>query len=278
MRTLIVAAILAVQLIAQTAEQKIYETERAFERTVAEKGLNQGFIEFLTADGVMFVPDVANGREFWRSVPTSPAALTWNPVIIGVSSNGVLGYSIGNSLRRPKGKDDTTQIAGHYLSVWIRQPGGEYRAVLDTGINHEMPSDGRRNWTSSTEVGDANSKAISASDSSTGFYMLAAGDVKKAYSRYLADDAVLMRPGLIPFLGKKAAEGFLSKQKTVFQFNKRKYFVEAADLAYVHSGYSVTDKAGKILERGNFVQVWRLRKERWEIVADILVPIPAESK
>ena len=82
------------------AAQKIYETERAFEKAVAEKGINAGFIEFLTSDGVLFNPDVQNGRESWQKRPKSPASLTWNPEWIEVSSNGALAYSIGNGIYR----------------------------------------------------------------------------------------------------------------------------------------------------------------------------------
>lgn len=263
---------------AQSPAESIYNTERAFEKMVAEKGVNAGFIEFMTADGIMFSPDVVNGRELWRSRPASPAGLTWNPIVIGTSSNGILGYSIGNSIYRPKSKDEPNGIAGHYISIWTRQPNGDYRAVLDTGISHEKPASVPTAWRSSTENGDANVRRLSAADSSTGFYMLAASNVKKAYEKYLAGDVIIMREGTQPAVGRSAALSFISKQTRVLNFDKRKSFIEAADLAYVHSGYSITDKAGKTIERGNFVQVWRLRKERWQIVADILVPIPAESK
>src|SRR6187399_495193 len=92
---------------AQDNSQKIYDTERAFERAVAEKGIKPGFIEFLSPLGVIFRPGPINGRESWSARPESPAALTWNPIKIEASSNGALAYSIGNSIYRPKGKTDT---------------------------------------------------------------------------------------------------------------------------------------------------------------------------
>lgn len=136
MRSVAVAAIiLSTSIISFSQEnaQKIYDTERAFEKMVAEKGIRDGFIEFLSPQGVIFTPEAVNARESWRSRPPSPAALTWNPVKIGVSSNGALGYAIGNSIYRPKGKDDPDEFHGHYLSVWTRQPNGDYRAALGHG-------------------------------------------------------------------------------------------------------------------------------------------------
>lgn len=66
----------AVVFSGQNAAQKIYETEKAFEKLVAEKGINAGFIEYLTSDGIMFFPEAANGREKWKARPASPAVLT----------------------------------------------------------------------------------------------------------------------------------------------------------------------------------------------------------
>ncbi len=258
---------------AQSPARSIYDTERAFEKMVAEKGLNAGFIEFMAPDGIMFSPNVVNGREYWRQCSPSVAGLTWNPIVIGTSSNAVLGYSIGNSVFRPQGKDDPNGIAGHYISIWVKQPGGDYRAVLDTGISHERPDSVPTAWRLSTESGEANTERLSAADSATGFYVLAGVNVKKAYEKYLADDAIIMREGSQPTIGRSAAVAFVSKQVGRLSFNKRKSFVEAADLAYVHSGYSITDKAGKTIGSGNFVQVWRLRQDRWKILADLLAPI-----
>src|SRR5687767_7313606 len=132
--------------VSQDHAKQIYDTERSFERAVAAKGINAGFIEYMSPVGVMFAPDVVNGRDLWRSRPAPPAALTWNPVTIEVSSNGALGYSICNSIYRPKGKDDTDAFHGHYLSVSARQPNGDCRAALDTGIDHKKPAANEAAW------------------------------------------------------------------------------------------------------------------------------------
>jgi hypothetical protein len=264
--------------IAQDSRQKIYETERAFEKMVAEKGIREGFIEFLSPTGVMFMPDAVNGRETWRGREASPAALTWNPIWIDVSANGVLAYSIGNSQFRPKGKDDPQVFYGHYISVWVRQPNGEFRAALDTGINHENPAAVQpTEWKFPSGESDNNADKISAADSAVGFYQTAqeSGAVK-AYKNYLANDAIVMRQGKFPAFDRKTALE-LVKETPRINFAKRKSFTEAADLGYVNSPYNILDKTGKEIERGNFVQVWKFRSGKWQIVADVLVPLPKPS-
>lgn len=273
--TTIVIALYGTIILAQSPAKTIYDTERAFERMVAEQGLNAGFIEYLSVDGVMFFPEAANARQTYRARPKSPAALTWNPILVCVSSNGALAYSIGNSIYRPKGRDDPTGYAGHYLSVWMKQPDGQYRAVLDAGINHETPASVPTDWKDTGSAAEPNPQHAGAADSSVGFYQTAESKgLAAAYGSYLADDAIVMRDENQPFVGKKAALGLLKNDKAAVKFTKRRSFVEAGELAYVYGPYSRLSKDGGETEKGNFIQVWRLRGGKWQIVADMTVVIP----
>jgi ketosteroid isomerase-like protein len=273
---LVIVLATSLGVIAQDYSAQIYATERAFEKAVAEKGIRDGFIEFLSPLGVLFRPEAVNGRESWRSRPASPAALTWNPIKIEVSSNGALGYSIGNSIFRPKGKTDTDEIHGHYLSIWTRQPNGDYRAALDTGVSHARPARIEPDWRpGSPAPTEANEKRLFAGDSSIGFYRLAESrGLAKAYKTYAADDIYLLREEKEPFVGRSAALDFLEKEKASIKFVKRRSFIEAGDLAYVYSTYSMTGKDGVETEKGSFVQVWKLRNGKWQIAADVFIPIP----
>ena len=277
--TVVFLILCIVPAIGQNREaQKIYETERAFEKAVAEKGMNAGFIEYLTADGVLFQPDIVNGREAWRNRAKSPASLTWNPIWIEVSSNGALAYSIGNGVYKPKGKEDATEYYSHYLSIWRRELSGEYRAVLDVGINHDKPPVIVTEWKSPQVTGNEKLQN-SAGDHSVQFYAAAeSAGSSKAYKAYFADDGILMRDGSLPFIGKKAAVAYLESKKQSIKFAKRKTFSEAGDLAWVASAYSINDATGTEIEKGNFIQVWKLRNGKWQIAADVLAPTFKKEK
>ena len=268
----VLISLFAVSLSAQSPALKVFETEKAFEKMAAEKGVNAAFIEFMAPLGVMFVPEQRNAREFWKSVPPSPSLLKWNPIWIDVASNGMLAYSIGNSIRRPKGKDDPNAEYGHYISIWTRQSDGQYRALLDTGINHPKPASIPTEWKSPADSGvDKNERRLSAADSAVPFYVALEANASSAYKKYIADDAIVMRSGKEPFVGKKAAMSAINDIDGIIRIPKRKAFVEGPDLAYVYNVYSIVDKSGKEIEGGNFVQVWKLRKGRWLIAADVFV-------
>lgn len=274
--TLFLTIFVSANVFAQNNLQKIYDTEKAFERAVAERGVNQAFIEFSAPDGVcFFTGEPTNCREFWRSIPKSPAFITWNPTFIDVSSNGALAYSLGNSAYRASGKDDKNAIYGEYATVWMRQPNGNYLAVLDMGISH-TEANTETKWTSPSDSGkELNAQKSSAADVATGFFETATKQgASKAYKAFLAEDARILREGKMPVVGKKAVLDEVKNQKGYLTFNKRTVFTEAADMAYISNIYTALDKSGKQYETGNFVQIWKLRSGKWQIVFDLFLPMP----
>ncbi len=265
---------------AQSNLQKIYDTEKAFEKAAAEKGINQAFIEFSTSDATCFFPGYpVNCVEYFKSRPASTAALYWNPTFIDVSSNGALAYSTGNSVYKPKGRDDAEAFYGEYATVWQRQPDGSYKSVLDLGISH-AEQNAETKWSSPADTGkELNEKRYSAADSSTAFFeMTTKQGLGKAYKTYFADDVRVLRDGKMPIVGKKAALEALKDNRSTIAFAKRSVFVGAADMAYINNTYTATDKSGKVVEKGNFLQVWKLRDKRWQIVFDVFLPAPPEQK
>jgi ketosteroid isomerase-like protein len=267
--------------LAQSDLQKLYDTEKAFERAAAAKGVNQSFIEFSAPDGVCFNPQPVNCREYWKSRPALSAGLFWNPNFVDVSSNGALGYTTGNSIYRPKGKDDPNAYYGQYVTLWQRQPDGTYLAALDLGISHDKPASIETEWKSPTGAGkEANEKKISAADVSREFFETSMTQgLSKAYKAFLADDARLLREGKQPILGKQNALAEFRNDKRRIFFAKRSVFVGAADMAYISNSYTITDQTNKqIVEKGNFLQIWKLRGGRWQIVLDAFLPVPEEKK
>ncbi|HEX8288089.1 MAG TPA: nuclear transport factor 2 family protein [Pyrinomonadaceae bacterium] len=259
--------------------QKIYDTEKAFERLSAEKGINQAFIEFMAPDGILFYPNPVNGREYWKSRPASPAFLTWNPTYVDVSSNGVLAYSTGNSVYRAKGKDDANGFHGQYMSIWQRQPDGNFRAVLDVGITHGKPEKIETEWKSPPDMGkEMNAQKSTAADYVNTFFEVAAREgLNKAYKIYAAEAVRALREEKFPIIGKDNLLAETKKDKSRIAFAKRSVFFGAADMAYITNSYTLTKKDNSA-EQGNFVQIWKLRGGKWQLVMDVFILVPPDKK
>jgi ketosteroid isomerase-like protein len=124
-------ALLRGQTVAEWEEQ-VRQTEIRFAKTLADRDL-AAFGSFL-ADEAIFV---ASGKpmrgarqvvEGWkRFFEGEKAPFSWTPEHVVVLASGRLAYSSGPVLD-PEGKR-----VGTFNSVWRREPGGQWKIVLDNG-------------------------------------------------------------------------------------------------------------------------------------------------
>ena len=254
--------------------QKMVDTEHSFAAFASEHDTKSAFLQFLAPDGVLFQPDKVNGLEYWNTRGPSKGLLSWEPNYADISTNGILGYTTGNWEYRPKGKDDVPTGFGDFVTLWLRQPDGKYKVVVDIGFSHAKPDKYSSEWvTSQDKIKDPNAKGLSASYAMNGFYELATKQsLRKAYETYAADDIRLFREGKLPFIGKKPAIKGAAADKGIMVIAKRSTFFGATDLSYTTRAYTRTD-AGKIIEKGNYMQIWKLKAGKWVIVLDIFAPI-----
>jgi len=104
----------------------VVAADLALARLAREKGQWQAFREKMGDDAVMFVPYLANARE-WLSRQEEPAQpALWRPERVVSSCDGTLAASMGGATW-PDG------TFSRYLTVWKRERNGSYRWVLDTG-------------------------------------------------------------------------------------------------------------------------------------------------
>jgi ketosteroid isomerase-like protein len=261
---------------AQTDLEKLVGAERAFAKTALDKGTRSAFLEFMSSDAVVFNPDRTVAKPFWTARPETPSALIWAPNFADVSSNGILGYTTGNWEYRAKGRDDAPGAFGNFITVWVRQPSGQYRWVVDIGIGHAKPEKYSEDFTQ-PRAGMGNPSSVSAAEFATSFYETAAKQgIQKAYSAFADNDVRFFREDEFPASGRGALLDRVKKYKGTFAFPKRSMFFETADMAYTNNSYTFTPENGPV-ERGNFLQIWKFVNGKWKIVLDIFKPIPQKA-
>jgi ketosteroid isomerase-like protein len=278
MKTILAAALFLFAVLtisAQSDLQKLVDTEKSFAAYAAEKTTKQAFLEFLADDGVVFNPDRKNGKEVWRARQENGALLSWYPSIADISSTGLIGYTTGPWEYRPKGKSDSPVAFGQYSTIWQKQLNGEFKAVLDLGVTHAKPEASQSAWTAPAAVKrNANKDSSYAGDYAAQFFsLMREGNIEKAYKTFAADDIRLLRGGKFPIVGKKAALNELKKDKASVEISRRISFFGSGDLAYVTNPYKRVEN-DNIIESGNFMQVWKFRDGRWQIVLDVFNPLP----
>lgn len=261
--------------------RKLVETEQAFARIAAEKGTKTAFLTFLADDGIIFNPTEANGKLVWRTREDSPALLSWNPAWADISSDGKFGYTTGGWEFRPKGKTDKPTAFGEYVTLWQKQGDGTFKAILDIGIGHPQSSFSSAAWKSPTDAGTGVKSVEGGVSNSTLTDIFSNKSMANGYFNYLADDCLVLREGNLPFYGKQNA--FLALEKLDKEFppssflnftgNTSKIF---GNMMYVHGVYQLSAK-DKSVTKWNFVQIWKNRGGKWQIMLDIFNPIPPKK-
>lgn len=269
--------------LAQTGNSlnKLVETEKTFAEFAEQKGVKAAFLEFLTDDAIVFQPTETNAKLFWQNQPESTTLLAWSPAWADVSSDGNLGYTTGGWTLYPKGKTGAPTAFGEYLAIWKKQSNGQFKEILDIGISHEKPANQITNWKSPTDAG------IGAAKIKKGIKLDALTDIfskellSQGYFNYFADDVVVLRDGQETFYGKSNA--FVGLEKLDKNFPPKSFLNFKADVSPIFGNmmfskgvYQLTHK-DKTISRWNFVQIWKHRNGRWQIVADVFTQVKEKN-
>ena len=130
----------------QAMEADLLSTDRQWATAAAAKDLDRAMSFF--ADGAaMLLPNTptVTGKDALRGVwsellHTKGASLTWKPRSATVSQSGELGYTIGRYAFSSTDPDGNTAIsAGKYVTIWKKQPDGQWKVTVDIGNTNSPP-------------------------------------------------------------------------------------------------------------------------------------------
>lgn len=261
----------------ENALQKLVDTEKAFAKTAEQKGTKAAFLEFLSDDAITFNPTETDGKSFWENQPQSDSWLSWSPDWADVSADGNFGYTTGGWSFYPKGKKGEATAFGEYLTIWKKQPDGNFKAILDIGISHEKPVTQTKNRNSPIDAGKGEMKAAKGINFDAMTDIFSKEILSQGFFNYYADDVVALRDGNETFYGKTNA--FLGLEKLDKNFPPKSFLNFKSDVSPVYGNmmfskgiYQLTHK-DKSVSRYNFVQIWKYRSGKWLIVADVFAEV-----
>lgn len=276
----ILVLLLCTNAIAQSDLQHLFDTEKGFERTAAEKGVKSAYLEFLADDSVVFRPDAVNGKEFWKArEDSSSELLSRNATFIDIAANGLLGYSTGNWEFFPKGRTGPPTKFGQFVTIWEKKPDGKFRASVDISVTHEKFPNAETSRVVPTDKNrDLNKRGRSAADPSMNFLRTSMSKpaLSGAYKKFAAKDVRLLLDQAPPITGKKNVVGE-TKPYTSISFPKKIALYESADMAYVWNACEFAN-SNEGTEKGNCLHIWKLRNKKWWIVLGVFARIPNETE
>jgi hypothetical protein len=104
--------------------QTAIDAERAFYAAAQAKGQWTAFREFAAEDAIIFVPQPAKAHEVLPK-KNPPVAVQWWPAESYVSCDGRVAVNTGPWVL-PRG-------SGYFTTVWVKQPDGTWKWVMDGG-------------------------------------------------------------------------------------------------------------------------------------------------
>jgi ketosteroid isomerase-like protein len=245
--------------------QAEYDFAALFKRV----GYKTSFLTYLSEDAVMFENGAVPARPRVSARPEMQGLLHWYPSYAVVSSAGDMGLSTGPWVYSNQGKPEAY---GHFFSIWRKQPDGSWRNALDVGVNHDAlkPAPEQLKVTAASGHADSPSTPARGDRSSdiraaeAQFAQLAKTSGYAAATEQLANSGVrVYRDGHPPMTGTTAAMTIL-KDKDVTAAPRLDYASGSGDFGYAYG----------LIGKSQFVHVWQQQNGKWQLLADVLLPLP----
>lgn len=120
--------------------QKLLETDKEFSTFSQQEGMKKAFLKYCAPEAVLLRPNSQpiSGKESIEkhlgNRQDDASRLSWEPQFADVAHSGEMGYTYGTYKAEYKNADGHTEITqGTYISVWKKDPEGDWKYVLDTG-------------------------------------------------------------------------------------------------------------------------------------------------
>lgn len=269
----------------QSALGSLVEAEREFCKAAVANGIREAFIANLADDATLFRPHPVAGKKWMTEQPARPGLLTWEPVFADVSRAGDLGYTTGPWEFRKNGPDDKEVAHGNYITIWKKQPGGAWKAVIDFGISNpppagkpagfDSPASPSKDATEDKRVDTERERAalinldreFSKSSATTG--------TVNAYDSFLSNEARVYRDNQFPMIGMQSARAALSVQNGILTWRPAKADVSSAgDLGYTFGAAELKIPGADKIEYSYYVRIWKKRAGVWKVALDVMTPAP----
>lgn len=281
MRVLVLAVLALVgcatapQAVVAQSAAPVVAAERAFAADAAERGWVAAFRSYAAPDAITLSPDPVNAHEqFAQIAGDGETTLDWRPAYAGISSGGDFGFTTGPFLFR--GREG---IAGHYFTVWRRQPDGGWKWIFDagTGVRDPGPPVAANARIPNLAVARRGVGSAEAAVREVGALerdiAIARPEPRSQLLWRLAEDVRLNRPGHPAAIGVEAATTLA--QATALDAVDEPLRIEAApagDMVFVLGRTSWPEGGGR--REGYLARVWQHQGDDWKIVFDEIVPRP----
>ncbi|MDD2791961.1 MAG: hypothetical protein PHD73_02200 [Sediminibacterium sp.] len=145
-----IALVLSACILNSTTAQNtdpVISAERSFASHALMHSTKSAFLQYMDSSAVVFARGNAlNAKRFWSRMPESPMKLIWGPAIAGLNDAGDFGFTTGPYQLKQHLSDTAAVLGfGQYATVWKKNNAGEWKFLVDLGIEVPAPSNHPKN-------------------------------------------------------------------------------------------------------------------------------------
>jgi len=274
------ASLLAFGAFAQKSDgttKSLVNAEKEFAKSIAKSGDKESYIEYSSANTLVFRPNPVNAKTFYTSQSKGLNEVSWEPNLAKVSKSGDWGFTTGNY---QVGTADKKY--GQYLSIW-KAEGGKWKLAIDLGTESNKPLnkiadrfvEPKEHIAPKTFINEKEIKAgkdvILTTEKTLNTFLKTHGI--GAFGGFLTNDARLLFPGNEAIEGKGKVLSFLNGM--VSKINLKTTAVDKAagsDFAYTY-GVATIDYKADLRESFNYVFVYEKAADAsWNLIVQAFVP------
>jgi len=262
---------------------EVLEADRGFAENAARNGQQAALLEWLADDAVLFRPEAVPGRNWLATHESASGRVEWQPTAGAVACSGDLAVSSG-PWRYTNG--DAAPSTGHYLTVWRRAEAGDWRVVLDHGVEHPAAAASTESLASlyAASWPDADGTRRCAAADRAGAVAKADESLNRAIRRRglaggiaaaTADGVVVYRDGRPPGRLASALPGSVDLPRGAEGRATGRIAAPHANLAVTHGVLESRSAGATAPVQLAYVRVWRLDGSRWRLAVDATTELTA---
>jgi ketosteroid isomerase-like protein len=256
-------------LIAQKGIEGLIQAEKNFAAYSLAHSTKEAFQQFIDSNSIMF----DNGKpvkaiEFWNKKEKNAGVLNWWPQYAEISASGDFGYTTGPWTFQQT-KNDSIAARGQYTTVWHIDKNGEWKFLVDLGINNTQNKTAgdiiRFNTTKHSEDSTTVPSIFPMLAAEGVFLNLFAKNKSKAYKKYLSIESILNRNGFLPAVSAAGKRNIINTTSSIELFVLQGWGVSpVADMGYTYGSTTIKGKTE------NYLHIWRKEEPGWKIAVEIL--------
>ncbi len=253
---------------AQKGIEKMIQAEKDFAAYSVTHTTKEAFQKVIDSNSIMF----ENGKpmsaiEFWNKREKRPGVLNWRPQYAEISASEDFGYTTGpwtyqNTI------NDSIIARGQYTTVWHLDKNGEWKFLVDIGIDNTQPNNGELKIIDTPKEVDRLADITHISPlvgAETNFNKQLEKKKTKAYSAFLSGESILTHHTFLPAANTTERQVLIVSTSSAIKYTMHGWGISPVpDMGYT---YGTATLNGKV---ENYLRIWRKEKDGWKIAVEVL--------